>query len=42
MALTTLAGFGVWVLVAALIVMVIFRMFSAIMQPTYDALNALH
>ncbi|HJT33502.1 MAG TPA: type II secretion system F family protein [Pirellulales bacterium] len=38
-ALTTLAGFGVWVLVAAIIIMVIFRMFSAVMQPTYDALK---
>ncbi|HEX5443897.1 MAG TPA: type II secretion system F family protein [Pirellulales bacterium] len=41
-ALTTLAGFGVWLLVAAIIVLVIFQLFSAIMQPTYDALDALH
>lgn len=38
-ALTTLAGFGVWVLVAGIIIMVIFRLFSTIMQPTYDALK---
>lgn len=38
-ALTALAGFAVWVLVAGIIIMVIFRLFTAIMQPTYDALK---